>query len=290
MDGDPRSRITIHRHDDTLGRWTVATCTPCSALQPYVATIWFGEGQVSYKRDRILPTADSFLLINLGPTQYRIDPGPPQRRIAFNDIWYCGLHEGPIETEAPYGNSLIGVAFHPAGARSWLHADAEDSAGRVLGLTDLLGDGVLTLRERLLQNTSIEHRFAVVEAWLLGRIQARYQPHALVPWALTRISQSAGSLSVEGLAREAGVSRKYLGLLFRRDVGLSPKSIARIHRFKSAIAILAGCDRVPWVELAAHCGYYDQSHLIRDFRAFSGFAPGEFVRRARPDASSVVVE
>ncbi len=97
-------------------------------------------------------------------------------------------------------------------------------------------------------------------------------------------------MPVAELAAEAGVSRKYLTDLFRRDVGLGPKTIARIERFKAALARLGGLDHVPWAELAAQCGNYDQAHLIRDFRAFSGFAPGELVGRSRPDSLSVVVE
>lgn len=290
MEGDLRYRVSVHRNDDALGCWTVASCEPCPMLQPYVATLWFGEGQVSYKRDRILPTTDSYLLINLGLPQYLIETGPPQRNIPFKDVWYSGLQQRPIETEAPHGSCLLGVAFRSAGARPWLHVDADQTADRVLGLAELLGDGVHALRQALLDCRTIERRFALVEDWLLSRLQARFEAHALVPWALQRIADSAGQLAIDDLAREAGVSRKYLGLLFRRDVGLAPKSVARIHRFKSAVTLLAGCDRVPWVELAAHCGYYDQSHLIRDFHGFSGFAPGEFVRQARPDGGSVVVE
>ncbi len=268
----------------------MASCEPCPALRAHVATLWFGEGTVSYKRDRILPTTDSFLLINLGRPQYLIETGPPQRSIPFRDVWYSGLRDSPIETEAPHGSCLLGVAFRAAGGRPWLHVDAEQTAGRVLGLADLLGDGVLALREALLECEDIGRRFALVEAWLLARLRDRYVPHALVPWALERIAASRGQLRVDDLAREAGISRKHLGNLFRRDVGLGPKTLARIHRFKSAIGLLAGRDNVPWVELAAHCGYYDQSHLIRDFRNYSGFAPGEFVRQARPDGGSVVVE
>jgi AraC-like DNA-binding protein len=107
---------------------------------------------------------------------------------------------------------------------------------------------------------------------------------------MNALAHDEGQRTVEDLAVEAGVTRKYLADLFRRDVGISPKAIARVYRFQSALKILAGRERVPWVELAAHCGYYDQSHLTRDFKAFSGFTPGEFVRMARPDATSVVVE
>nr|WP_282452895.1 helix-turn-helix domain-containing protein [Lysobacter sp. CAU 1642] len=107
--------------------------------------------------------------------------------------------------------------------------------------------------------------------------------------ALRRIRRSQGQLEVARLAGELGLSRQRLGGLFKEHVGLPAKTLSRLQRFHGALALLQGRERVPWVELAAHCGYYDQSHLIRDFRAFSGYAPGEFLRRARPDGGSVVV-
>ncbi|HUO81541.1 MAG TPA: helix-turn-helix domain-containing protein [Gammaproteobacteria bacterium] len=289
MDGNRGSRIRVHGRDDALGRWTVAWCRPHPELAPHVATLWYGEGRVSYLRDRILPSGSSHLLINLGPAQYRIEPGPPERRIPFVDVWYSGLHQTPLDTEAPYGNALLGVALHASGGRPWLHVDAELLADRVLPLADVLGDGVLALRERLLNTPDIAARFGLVERWLAARLDGRHAVHPSVHWGLQRIERSAGALAVEALARETGLSRKHLSTLFRRQIGLTPKALARVHRFKSALGLLAEAERVPWVELAAHCGYYDQSHLIRDFHAFTGYAPGEFLRHARPDAESVVV-
>ncbi|MGH8495987.1 MAG: helix-turn-helix domain-containing protein [Gammaproteobacteria bacterium] len=289
MNGDLRSRLSVHSHDDTLGRWSVAWCRPHPVLAPHVAAIWYGEGCVSYARDRILPSAASHLLINLGPTQYLVEHGPPERRIPFVDVWYSGLHQTPIDTEAPHGNALLGVALRASGGRPWLHTDADLLANRVLPLADVLGDGVLALRQRLLETAGIEERFGLVESWIAARLSSCHRVHSAVTAALNRIERTAGCVPVEELSRETGVSRKHLSELFRRQIGLNPKALARVLRFKSAIGLLTGVERVPWVELAAHCGYYDQSHLIRDFRAFSGYAPGEFVRHARPDGDSIVV-
>jgi AraC-like DNA-binding protein len=73
-------------------------------------------------------------------------------------------------------------------------------------------------------------------------------------------------------------------------VGLSPKSLARVHRFRGALALLDKANgEVPWTELADACGFYDQSHLINEFRRFTGFSPVELARRDRPDSGSVVL-
>src|SRR5262245_63816988 len=97
-------RTQVFERDDELGRWTVATCLPHPELAPFINTYWYGAGEIHYRRDRILPNAGSFLLINLGPTQFRIEPGPPERRVPFRDVWYSGVHQSPIETEAPQGS------------------------------------------------------------------------------------------------------------------------------------------------------------------------------------------
>ena len=291
MDGDGGARIHSMVEDGPLGRWRVDLCRPRIDLAACVAQLWYGEGSVSYQRDRILPGAGSFLLINLGPPQYRIETHADgsERRVGFEDIWYSGIQQAPIDTEAPHGNALLGVAFHAHGARPWLHVDADDSVDRVGPLADWLGDGVLTLRQRLLETRRIERRFALVEDWLAQRLAPRFSASTLVSGCLRRIADSGGDLPVEALAKDAGVSRKHLGERFRREVGLTPKALSRIHRFRRAMTLLAGRERVPWSELAALCGYYDQSHLIRDFRAFSGMAPGELLRTPQPGSGSLML-
>lgn len=284
------SRLQIFTHQSPIGHWSVSVWQPDPRLAEVVASMWFGEGKVAYQRDRILPSGQSQLLINLGPPQYRIDPGPPEVRVPFIDVWYSGLHQGPIDTEAPHGNALLGVAFSARGTFPWLGERMDELSDRIIALADALGDGALTLRERLLNTASLEMRFKVVERWLISRLKPRTIVHPAVRWAVDRIASTGGKLSIEDLAVQTGFTRKHLGNLFQQQVGVSPKSLARIHRFRGALDILNRAKgEVPWVELAEQCGFYDQSHLINEFRRFTGLAPGELVRKDRPDTGSVVL-
>jgi len=113
--------------------------------------------------------------------------------------------------------------------------------------------------------------------------------HPAVRWAVDRIAASGGRMAIDDLAAQTGFTRRHLGNLFERQVGLSPKTLSRIHRFRGALAMLCNGGEVPWTELAEQCGYYDQSHLINEFRRFTGFSPVELARRDRPDAGSVVL-
>jgi len=284
------TRLQTFTHQSPIGHWSVSVWRPDPRLAEIVSNMWFGEGKTAYQRDRILPSGQSQLLINLGPPQYRVEPGPPEKRVPFNDVWYSGLHQGPIDTEAPHGNALLGVAFSAHGTFPWLGEHMEHLSDRIIALADAIGDGALALRERLLNTPSLEARFKCVERWLLARLKPRTIVHPAVRWAVDRLAATGGRVSIEELATQTGFTRKHLGNLFQQQVGLSPKSLARIHRFRGALALLDGrSGQVPWAELAEQCGFYDQSHLINEFRRFTGFSPVELARRDRPDSGSVVL-
>ncbi len=282
-------QITTYRHESPLGSWRISLCPPDPRLAGLVASIWYGEGSVSYERDRILPSGQSQLLINLGPPQYRIEPGPPERRVPFRDVWYSGLQQGPIDAEAPDGNALLGIAFHAHGAYPWLGPELEAVREQVLPLAELVGNGVLALRERLLNTAGVAQRFQLVQQWVLARISDQQVVHPAVLWALRQLSQSAGRSTIAQLAAETGYSRKHLVDLFQRQVGMSPKALARVFRFRGALTLLASSSAVPWAALADQCGYYDQAHLSNEFKAFTGLAPGDFVRARQPDSQSIVI-
>ncbi len=284
------NRLQTFTHSSPIGHWSVSVWKTDPRLDGIVASMWFGEGHVAYQRDRILPSGQSQLLINLGPPQYRIEPGPPEVRVPFVDIWYSGLHQGPIDTEAPHGNALLGVAFTARGTFPWLGEQMHSMSDRIIALADVLGDNALALRERLLDTPTLEARFKCVERWLLSRFKPRNIVHPAVRWAVDRIAATGGRMPIEDLATQTGFTRKHLGSLFQQQVGLSPKALARVHRFRGALALLNTSNgQVPWTELAEQCGFYDQSHLINEFRRFTGLSPVELARRDKPDSGSVVL-
>jgi AraC-like DNA-binding protein len=96
-----------------------------------------------------------------------------------------------------------------------------------------------------------------------------------VLWAWSRLRESHGRTAVGALAEELGWSRRRLVARFREEIGLPPKAVARLLRFEHALELV---DRgAPWAEVAFNAGYYDQSHLINEFRSITGITPVEYV-------------
>ena len=125
-----------------------------------------------------------------------------------------------------------------------------------------------------------------MEAFLLARLATGPQPDPAVVWAWEHLRASHGGARVEALATELGCSRRYLRDGFVRQVGLSPKTVARLMRFEH---VRERIERSParWGEVAHAAGYSDQSHLNREFQELTGTTPSDFVHRLIPDGGVV---
>ncbi len=120
-----------------------------------------------------------------------------------------------------------------------------------------------------------------------GGSPRRAPPSREVVWAWDVLERSHGRAPIGLLADRLGRSRRHLVARFREQIGLPPKTAARILRFNRAVDLLRAHRANGLAELAFECGYYDQSHLNRDFRAFAGTSPGELARRIAPDGAVV---
>ena len=128
--------------------------------------------------------------------------------------------------------------------------------------------------------TTIEARVQAIESLLLGCVLNSKRDSTLLPLA-ARIVESGGLVSVDLLAKEAGVSTRQLERRFLCEVGLTPKLLSRILRFQQVFRAVERCDGA-WAPVALECGYYDQAHLIRDFNQFAQQTPGVLFAEQSP--------
>jgi methylphosphotriester-DNA--protein-cysteine methyltransferase len=77
--------------------------------------------------------------------------------------------------------------------------------------------------------------------------------------------------------RDTGLSQRRFGSVFREHVGMSPKRYARLQRFRAVVDSVQRGARIEWSRVAADCGFYDQPHLVREFREFAGMTPSAYV-------------
>lgn len=281
------ARMMSHSSESPLGRWRIAILQPHPALADAVEQLWFVEGDVGDAATRVLPRGNTHLMFNLGAVQRVVDIHGVRAPVEYRHAWFSGQQQRYLDHDSLGAIGLVGIRFKPLGAWRVLGVDQNELTDQVVDLDALLGDGIHALRQRLLDQVDPEPAFALVEAWLLEAAARRPPPHYAVGWALRRLEESGGDLPIQALSAELGYSRKQLAQLFKRQLGLAPKAVARVLRFSGALGRLRGLEAVHWDEFALDCGYYDQSHMIREFKAFGGHAPAELLRRPAYDDESI---
>ncbi|MFF7339765.1 helix-turn-helix domain-containing protein [Streptomyces sp. NPDC008163] len=167
----------------------------------------------------------------------------------------------------------VQIALTPLGARAVYGVPAAELAHRLVPLDELLGVVAVELVERLRAARTWAARFAVLDESLLRVVGPVRGVRPEVAEAWRRLVAARGCVRVGAVAADLGWSRRYLTERFRGEVGLSPKTVARVLRFEHAHELAAARDPLPWGEVAAHSGYADQAHLVREWREFTGRSP-----------------
>jgi AraC-like DNA-binding protein len=192
------------------------------------------------------------------------------------DSFLAGMTSRPVLVEAGTVERCIQIDFTPPGMRRLLGVPMELVANRVLGLEELLGPAACELAERLFEAGGADSggwaaRFRLVDELLLARLRATEPVVAEVEWAWRQLVRSEGRVRVTALTSELGWSRKRLGAAFRSEIGLPPKTVARVLRFDHARRRLGAGERAVSVAVAA--GYADQAHMVREFGELAGVTP-----------------
>jgi AraC-like DNA-binding protein len=249
---------------------------PSPSLREFVRCYWIVEAPactVDEPPERIVPDGCSELIVHHGDPYSRLDPSGrplPQRRALF-----AGQIEGPLLLRPTGAAGMFAVRFQPAGAAAFVDLPLCELRGRIVELSALWTNAG-ELEERLREADGDADRVAIVERALVARLALADPRTGAVDAAVRRIVDSRGQEPVDRLARRLGVGRRRLERGFRELVGLPPKRLARIVRFQTALQ-LAESGGHRWAQLALQCGFADQAHLIRDFRAFAGLSPARYL-------------
>jgi AraC-like DNA-binding protein len=238
---------------------------------------------------RGLPSPSITLIVTLDEPLTMLD-GPVGSRRDF-DTLIGGLHTTPSFIHHDGRQSGIQVSLKPLGARALLGMPGGELTRIDVPAADVLGRGIDLLRRRLHEATTWEQRFALVDEALTARIVDGRRPAPEICRAWDVLISSQGRTSVEAISREVGWSTRHLRARFEVETGLSPKSLARVMRFDRARRMLrprvAGATAC-LADIAAACGYADQSHLTRDFGQLAGLSPTAWLRsEMRPEFRSV---
>jgi AraC-like DNA-binding protein len=243
--------------------------------------VGYAEWTGAPTRQREPPSTGVVLIVGLGPELRLVDPAHPERPPARLGSFVGGPDDRCAVIEHDGELRGVQVDLTPLAARMIFGVPMHELAHRVVSLEDVLGLEARRLEQRLFDAPTWNERFGLIETALAARLGAAEPPPPDVEWAWRRLRDTRGRIRIEALAAELGCSRKHLAARFRDHVGLPPKLFARVHRFSHAAEMLLSSSRATAAEVAFACGYFDQAHMYRDFRAFAGTTPGAYAADSR---------
>lgn len=199
---------------------------------------------------------------------------------------HCGHVIGAMSAAHPaaHGERIteVGVYFRPVRARCFFPAPAWEMTDRILPLSDLWGAAGFSLETSIAEASGDEQRVFHLERALLQRLRIGSNRSAVdLPALAAFVHHRRGAVNVRELADSCGVSRQHLARIFREEAGMPPKLFCRLARFRAALAHTSRHANHSGAGLAAELGYVDQSHMIAEFREFSGLTPKPIILRQR---------
>jgi AraC-like DNA-binding protein len=274
-----RTRVECSGPDEMP--WEFWQRTPPPSMAGLVAGLWAGSSPKAATRHRTLPNAELMLMLHLGPGQQLVEVEGRPCQVSLGSGFLAGLQERPATFETFEADTRVAaVRLLPLGG--WLLLGGlpqVELTGRVVEAEDVLGgrSAIAALRQRMLEAPDLGAALDWLEVWLHERFAQARSPHPATRAAGSLLRAARGALRVDELTAATGVSARRLRDLFAQEVGVPPKRLARILRFREALERLATAPAVDFSRLALDCGYYDQPHLYREFRDLAGMTPSAYL-------------
>jgi AraC-like DNA-binding protein len=257
---------------------------PTKPLNRFIEKFWIINDATLEYSAKVFPDGIVQLIINLG-SPYTISAGDGS--IASFRVGSLSGERLELCTVAQaLSCHAIGVRFRPGGAFPFFGVPLGELTEHVVDIESLWGaSAVETLRQRLFSASSPAAQCLVVVQALLEKAGQNLQTNSTVEIAL-RTVLNAEEPSIRDIAATIGISHKHLLRQFDKYVGLTPKALARIQRFQRSLKLLkASADAqftnpsayLSLTEIAYECSYYDQSHFVHEFEAFTGMKPTDYL-------------
>lgn len=242
---------------------------PSTLLLPYIETYWSTEGfSNQIKEEKILPDGCVDIIFSFGDsfTENSLTPFIPNvvgTMTTYSKVFFKN------------NISIFGIRFTPGGVKAFIKNPIYEFKNQLVdvSLTDSIFDSEFYLK--LPELLSIEEKIKQIDSYLLRKIQYTNNIDTQISFAIDLIRKANGRESPKLIANTCCLSLRHFERKFKSIIGISPKTFSKIEKFKMTVSYLRINKNVDLFTTAIECGYYDESHLIKDFKKLSGDSPSQ---------------
>jgi len=250
---------------------------PVPELADYIRCIWILEGTPSIEEaDAIFPDGSMELVFHYGTPMTRIlDDGTSYQQ---SRAMLVGQISKRITLQPTDAIGIIGIRFHPWGAFAFLPMPLHEITDQDFSLELVWGNDIRELQDRVFHQSK-EDAIHAIQQFMLRKLSANnvYQTTS-IRQVVSHINRNQGNVRIDELASMSNLSERQFNRRFSTMVGLSPKNFAGIVRFQHFFREVEKQQQQNLGTIALSCGYYDQSHFIREFKQYAGVSPGEYFK------------
>lgn len=190
-------------------------------------------------------------------------------------VYHLALLSRPRIVKPTDIGKVLGITFYPWGIYSLFGMPSREIIDFKINAEELLGSKLNVLYEHVVNAGNPESAIPAIEKYL---IEACTERDLLIEDISQRIIASKGTISMSALFSAYGISKRRIEQRFLDKIGVSPKFFARLIKYQQTLVQLkkySACNNLTGI--AYKCGYFDQSHFIRDFKSFSGVTPAKYI-------------
>lgn len=256
---------------------------PSLLLAPFVKQYWAIENCLPAgctHVQRIVPSGLMDLMFYLGDK--------PEIADESRDLSECavvsGQQTGFFDIVVTGKMTLFSITFKPFGAKMFFNLPSSEFLNQYVPLKFFLKEPVGQIESELHEAASFAEKVAVAERFLFNLLKRNQCEHDLhrVMHSINVINQNKGIVNIDALATEACLSRKQFERTFSAFIGASPKQFLKTLRFQNSLHQKQRNKNIQLTCLAHTCGYFDQSHMIGDYKAMSGKTPSQYFAECEP--------
>jgi AraC-like DNA-binding protein len=257
----------------------ISFAEPLGQLQPYISSFWVYESALG------VPATDARIVVPNGTAKILIpikNPliatvGRKTMTAKEHHIHLAGLNENPTKITGDAKQTItLGIQLTPKGLYRFFNLSMHETTDQLFTFEDIFGTWGAQLQHRLANMEDVQEKISSLQYALIYRLNKNTKDYSLLDYAIDVINETHGVVSIKELETQTGYSKRYLDLLFKEHVGVSPKRLASIARFQVFYRLWAQEKSKTFFKDNLYTYYYDQSHFIKEFKLFTGFTPQKF--------------
>jgi len=197
-----------------------------------------------------------------------------------HDITLTGLVDVPVilDVDGDVMTETIGIEFSPKGTYRFFHFTLNEIQNQIYSLSDVLGNLGKQLVELINNATTAQQKIVLLQQFLLKQLLL-YNEDLIFEYCIDKITDSKGRITIKELEKKTGYSSRWLNMKFKEKLGVSPKNLSSIIRFKECYKACLDGNEKSFFKNDFYELYYDQSHFIKDFKRFVGLSPTKFEKQ-----------